>query len=357
MEKTEILKKFLEKGLQLDYESLDYFSKNQEKINPFFQRILNSEKPATLSLNFILSLLKPYDENVEILKTSHLTKNTLSVDDITKILNNRYSFLKKILSSRLDLINPISLNKITPKVKYFSAIVMVKEKINEENAIIVEDETVESKLYIDKEEDYKQILPDDVIGVVCEGGEKIKVKTIMWPDLQMKRTVSKTKEDINVGLVSKEFDKNLAESILKQKNVKHLLFIGSDGKITYSNDTQFEFNSPSTIRIEKAIVILLSNSELLKKYSEFNIDENTFLISVLKRRNLDPTFQLNKGFFEADPYLVDIVPDIFVVSGTKNSSSNNYKGTTIITLSDFAQDRKFWIINLKTRETINASLD
>ena len=357
MEKAEILKKFLEKGMQLDYESLEYFSKNQEKINPFFQRILNGEKPTTLSLNFVLSLLDLREEGIEILKIPKSEKKVHSVDDLTKLLHDRYSFLKKILSSRFDLINPISLNKITPKTKHFSAIIMVKEKLDDEKAIIAEDETSEYKMFIDKEEDFKQILPDDVIGVVCGGEDRIKVRNIMWPDLQMKRTVNRTKQDVSVALISGKFDESQAEEILKRGNVKHLFYIGENGRITYCNGVQTDLESPATIRIEKDITFLLSCSGFMKKYSDFVKDENGFLVSLLKRRSLNPTFQIENEMFDNDPYLIDTVPDIFVVSGTKNNSSNNYKGTTIITLSDLTQDKKFWIINLKSRETINASLE
>jgi DNA polymerase II small subunit/DNA polymerase delta subunit B len=357
MEKAEILRKFLEKGLQLDYESLDFFSRNTNQINNFFDKIPPNEKPTIISLNYIHDLLKDQNEEIEMLKSSKTSKNTLTVDEMMKILNNRYTFLKKILSSRLDLINPISLNKITPKTRHFSTIIMVKEKIKEEKAIIVEDETGEKKFFFENEDDFNQILLDDIIGVVCDLNERIKVKTVIWPDIQMKRAINKTAVDINVAIISNKYDEKLKENILKTRTeINHMIFVDNEGEITYSNKTETNALSPSTLKMEKNIIFLVTGSNFLIKYPEFSNNEDSFLISLLKRRNIDPTFELKDGFFETDPYLIETIPDIFVVAGTKKNLSANYKGTTIITVSNFEENKKFWIINLKSRETINVSL-
>jgi len=358
MEKQEILRKFLERGLQLDYQALDYFFKNQNKIDIFFQKISLEEKPTILSNEYILSILEEGEEDIEIIKKPEKTKTTLSIDDITKIVNKRYSFLKKILSSRLDLINPISLNKINPKLKHFSSIIMVKEKFDDERAILGEDETGEHKFFFENVKEFNQILLDDTVGVVCETSGRTVIKSVMWPDIQMKRNINKTSNEVNIAIIAHNFDATLAEKIQeKRSDLKYIIFVSDDGTITYSNKNKATINLPCMVKIQKAIAILFSDSKILAKYHEFKNNQQIFLISLLKRRCINPTFSFANESFENDPYLIDVVPDIFVVFGTESNNNNNYKGTTILTLSGFDIDQKFWTVNLKTRECINLRVE
>lgn len=356
MEKSEVLRKFLEKGFQLDFESLDFFSKNPTRINEFFDKLSMGEKPTIISLNIINEILKDQNTKIEIIKSLTLKKNTVSIDEMTKIISNRYQVLKKILSSRLDLINPISLNKITPKTKHFSTIVMVKEKVEEERAIVVEDETDQKTFFFDNNDDFNQIYLDDVIGVVCSFDEKIRIKTVTWPDIQMKRLVNKTTSDVNIAIILSKFSEDLKKQILKTKaEINYIIFIENSEKITLSNSVKMSTTSPSTMKIEQ-IIFLIVNNVFFSKYQKLLDDEQSFIISFLKRRNLDPTFNFKDGLFVEDPFLIETIPDVFVVSGTKNSITTNYKGTTVIGLQKFETSKKFVVINLKSRETINVSL-
>lgn len=356
MEKPEILRKFLEKGFQLDFESLDFFSKNPTRINEFFDKLPIGEKPTIISLNVINEILKDQNNKIEVIKSLTFIKNTMSIDEITKIMNNRYQVLKKILSSRLDLINPISLNKITPKTKRFSTIVMVKEKMEEERAIVVEDETDQKIFFFENKDDFNQICLDDVIGIVCNFNEKLRIKTVTWPDIQMKRFVNKTISDVNIAIILSKFSEDLKEQILKTRaEINYIIFIENNEKITLSNTVKINTTSPTTMKIEQ-IVFLITNNDFWAKYHQFLDDEQSFIISFLRRRNLDPTFNFKNGLFEADPFLIEIIPDVFIVSGAKNPITTNYKGTTVLGLQKFENTKKFTVINLKSRETINVSL-
>ena len=344
MEKAEVLKKFLNKGLQLDFESLEFFSKNPDEIEHFFQKISTKNRPTTVTISFINEVVNKQSEGLRILKTPKQAKSTLSVDGISQILNKRYNFLKKILSARIDLVNLISINKITPKVKRFSAIILIKEKFDDEKAFFGEDDTGEYKFFLKHGYDFEQILQDDVIGIICENDERVKVEKIIWPDIPMKREINKTKEDFFVSISNyKENEPAEGRNEIKQK----ILLEG--GHIKISSDT---FDFPLTAEINRGVVFLFMDSCFLKKYSEFEKDELTFSISLLKRRNLDPTFQFNQAIFVNDPFIVDTIPDIFVIFGSMKSTNTNYKGTTVITIPHLETEKAAWIVNLKTREVV-----
>lgn len=353
MEKQELLRLFLGKGLQLDYESLEYFFQNQQKINVFLEKISLKEKPAIITQQYVFSIMNEESNELEIVKTPVKIKKNVSVEDVTKILNTRYSVLKKILTSRLDLVNPISINKINPKLKHFSAIIMIKEKFDDEIEITGEDETGEFRFFFTRREDFDQVRKDDVIGVICENEGRTTIKTIIWPDLQMTRKINKTVNDVRVAVASTGFDSQLGKEIFeKKKDLNYLIFVDNDGKATCLNKSVTAAEYPCFIKIEKNIMFLIANLRFLRESGDVKENQNEIILFMLKRRNLKPTFALNNDVFKEDPYLIDTVPDVFIMAGAKSNSSVNYKGTTIITVSDFKADRKIWVINLKTREAI-----
>ena len=346
MEKANILRGFLEKGLQLDFESLEFFYNNPNKIDVFFEKISTESKPTTVTMDFINKTIKEENENLgfRILKTPKQLKNILNVDDISRVLNARYIFLQKILKSRIDLVNLISINRITPKAKRFSAIIIIKEKIDDEKAILGEDDTGEYKFFFMHGQDYEQLLPDDVVGVVCENAETAKVEKIIWPDLSMKREINKTREDLFVVISNHQEDaQDNDHDASKQK------ILLEKGHIKIGPNL---LDFPSTIEVSGGIIILLMDSCFLRKYSNFEKDEPAFIVSLLRRRNLDPTFQFNQAIFSNDPFIIEHAPDIFVVFGSAEASSSNYKGTTILTIPHSDTEKTSWIINLKTREVI-----
>ena len=69
MDQQEIVKLFLNKGFQLDSSSLDFFSQDPNKINSFLEEIdKTSEKPSTITFNFVKSILKEKPQ-IQVLKT------------------------------------------------------------------------------------------------------------------------------------------------------------------------------------------------------------------------------------------------------------------------------------------------
>ncbi|MEM3393829.1 MAG: hypothetical protein QXY79_02170, partial [Candidatus Methanomethylicia archaeon] len=125
MEKEKIVNIFLKKGLMLDFESLDYFSKNPEQIETFLEKIKEKEVPLIIKLESIKNLLE--EIKIREIKKKVLDKKIFSIDDISRVLLDRYERIKSFFSYRMDVINLVSINKITEKTKKFSLIVMIRE--------------------------------------------------------------------------------------------------------------------------------------------------------------------------------------------------------------------------------------
>jgi DNA polymerase II small subunit/DNA polymerase delta subunit B len=113
-------------------------------------------------------------------------------------------------------------------------------------------------------------------------------------------------------------------------------------------------SSPTLMKIENTILILACNGELFSEYKKIWKDKSSenIILNLLKKRHLSPIFNLNKKIYDDDIYTVDIVPDIFVSSNFDKPGYMNYKGTTIISNGSFLLEPIYWLINLKTRETI-----
>ncbi|HLC39826.1 MAG: hypothetical protein A2745_02575 [Candidatus Harrisonbacteria bacterium RIFCSPHIGHO2_01_FULL_44_13] len=340
MEKPEILKKFLDNGLQLDFESLDFFSHKPNQINTFLQKVPSVGKPTTVTINFINEILQQPESDVEILKVPEKSRATIDIDEFAALVNTRYIFLKKLLAGRVDLVNLISINKITPKVKKFSVIIIVKEKMDGENSIVGEDETGEHTFFFKKKADFEQVFLDDVIGIVCESDERIKIEKMFWPDLPLRREVTRTEEDLELTVSN--------YPLARAADGKEIAITTEGHKAKINADV---FDMPVMVKVKQSAVVLISNSKYLKKYQQREKNEEELIASLLKRRNLSPVIEADHAAFSNDPFLIDMVPDIFIIFDVQGSGSFNYKGTTVLMMPEREKEKTSWRINLKTRET------
>src|SRR5439155_21807325 len=91
IEKSEIIKIFMNKGHQLDSESLNYFLENPERLKPFLESIAKEEKiPFNINKQTILKVTeKEYIPNFERIKSSRY-KEKFSVQDMVSFVNKRY---------------------------------------------------------------------------------------------------------------------------------------------------------------------------------------------------------------------------------------------------------------------------
>jgi DNA polymerase II small subunit/DNA polymerase delta subunit B len=390
MEKEKIIRTFLEKGYQLDARSLEFFHENPEKLDIFFEKVASIAVPPTISLEFIKSLIEQKQE-VEVLKKFEFDTagKMLTIENITKYFADRYESLRKHLSGRLELVNLISINKITPKTKKFSLIVMVKE--NADRSLLVEDSTGEATVCM-RDETFEQIVPDEVIGVVCEKeNDAVNVKKIIFPNIPLKRDITRTEKNAYAIFISDMFldqidnSKKILDKIASVSCDKPYVFVLGNVSSKKEDITKFFENLPNNaykiflkgdidpemkiedvtmlshaalVKIEDNIIVLVCNGKIFSEYKKIwkGQPSENIMLNLLKKRHLSPVFDFNKKISDEDAYTIDTVPDIFVSSNFNKPGVTNYKGTTIASNGSFLSEPIYWLINLKTREIIKMDL-
>lgn len=380
MEKQEIVKLFLEKGLQLDPQSLEYLYSNQDSINFLIDKLLG-KNINIVTLDTIKSLLS---EDVIVLKEFKEKPRKISVDDIVNLLRERYEKISQILSRRFELVNPVSIRKITRKLKNFSIICLVRDKNVDKQSLIVEDNTGETEVFFNKElEDFNLITLDEVVGLVCETVENtIFVKKVVYPDIPFRKEINRVEEEVyclflsDFCIDSEKFNEKYFQKFLEwleeRRNKKILIFVL--GGISSKEDDieeflkklpskqnvyllkserdashkNFSFEDPVLIKV-KGLTMLLSHGELFKKYSElFKLPIEQTCVAMLRKRHLNPTVELGKTL--EDVYFLDTIPDIVACGSSNQPSFINYKNTTVLSCGNFTDTPTFWTVNLKTRE-------
>ncbi len=370
MEKSEIIKTFLNHGYQLDAPALDFLSKNQEKTNYFLGNIASIKPPSTISFNFL--------ENVFNLKGEYVEKEKFVVNDFVATLTSRYKKLKTMFNTRLDLINLISINKITPQTRKFSLIGLVIEK-TPKKSIVLEDETGRAEVILNSEI-FNQIIEDEVIGVVCENTNLILLsQNVIFPDIPLRKESKKSKDDTycffvsDIHMDSDQFNKVAFENFLNWLNEERGMNIFVLGDISQNEndvkqffellprkhkvfslkgeiDPKFNYTlqNPSSIILENVNFFLFHNPKI-NHY--IDLWGGQTMINLIKKRHLDPFFSPDDVFLKNDPYLLYTAPDIVVAAHTHVPSNIVYKNITALSTGSFVSQPIFWLINLRTRET------
>lgn len=390
MERNEIVKFFLNNKYQLSLEALEFFSKNTDKIS-FFLNLLKQEKeqPTIITNNIIEKFLKGVPSEIKILKNFEITSKPQSIEHLTKFFNKRYEDIKKILSRRIELVNLISINKISEKTKKFSLITLLKEKYND-GSLIIEDPTGTTTVYYKNKDkmDFDFLVNDEVVGLVCERkNNDILINRVIWPNTPLKKEVAMTSTEINCLFISdlhmnspefnrKSYEKfinwfkgldyenlitivlgDVSNNIEDIKNFFHdiqkkstVVFI--KGEIDPQNGLGISpLNDPCIIKIENVSIFISYGKIFSKYYNFFKTSPERVLVNLIKKRHLNPIFDIAKIYGE-DIYFLDFVPDIFAIGHFHEPATINYKGITIISNGSFVTKPIFWLINLKTRENI-----
>jgi DNA polymerase II small subunit/DNA polymerase delta subunit B len=390
---SEIIGMFLKKGYMLDKESLKFFVKNTDKIDSFLEKISSKKTHKTITLNIVNETLEPETgkPKIEILEAPKKEVKKFSVEEVTHFFNSRYEKIRKMFSGRLDLINPISINKISPNTKKFTIIAMITEKNEGDFSASVEDQTGNIEVFFAEPDQFKQLVIDEVVGLLCESQNGIhKAEKIIWPDVPLNKEVNKGKEDCYCLFLSdlhldnpkhqEKHYQNMKKWLEKKDyDISYVFILGGisskkEDVISFLNDlpidatkilaeksndfAELETNNsiflvdyPSLLQVDN-IKILLVNGEYLKKYKNtYNSDTSTTLLNLFKKRHLDPTFEPEESFTSENVLLLDKIPDIVACGTTGEPSLQNYKGTTIISTGNFMTEPIYWLINLRTRET------
>lgn len=386
MDSQEIIKLLLDKGLQIDPKSLEFFLANKKKLEDFLKKMSGKkdELPSSITIDFVKKILC----ELEILQDFSVPQKTYTTENAIHFFNNRYETMKKFFIDNPSLENLISVNKITESTKKFSIIAMVKEKDSAEKTIFVEDQTGEILVSVEGKE-FDDIVPDEIIGLVCEKTGSIpKASNVLFPDVPLKRDVNKTEDDVfclfisDFHFESENFNKKYYEKFLKWLDKfkypnLHIFVLGgvsSDEKtmkeffsklpedsvkiyLQDEMDTQFSadcnLSNPCLVKIDNVVMLLCSGGVLeyyVKLWSSLSVEK--VMLNLIKKRHIDPVFSANKKIFSEDIFILKTLPDIFAASHFHRPGELNYKGTSILSLGSFTQQPTFWLTNLKTREII-----
>lgn len=343
MEKSDILRTLLRNGYQVDVETLNYFYNDEKAFNKFLEETKKKNIPTTITRGIVDSILK---NDLEITEHS-VGKQIVTAEDFAKILFERFTIIKKILLSRLDLVNLVSISKIGEKTKRFSLVGIVREKDESTKTISIADDTGEINLRIDATF-INEILVNDVLGFVCERNENIHVANVVFPDVPLRRIVKNLDEECSIV-----FARRLAPKILgwlsEYKNQAYVFVFSGETSEIPNTKTILIGKNPTSVRILNALSVLLFNGSFLAKSMATKNIEN-FILSQFRKRYFNATVSFD-SFLMNNAFILQEIPDMIVIDGMDSAVQTNYKGTTLLTLDE----NTAWIINLRTREIIKLS--
>ncbi|MFH8080694.1 MAG: hypothetical protein QXO84_02325 [Candidatus Aenigmatarchaeota archaeon] len=310
MEEQEIIKKFLDLGVQLTNEAFSMVKKDPD----FFLAEIKKLKPRPFFITKdILNKIIEKKERTDfrIIKTIQLGKKALRVEDYANFYLKKYEKIKEIFVQAGY--SGMSINKIGETTKEFWTIGVVKEK--KKSSLVLEDPTGEIDIFFDgiMRQKIDEFCRDDVVAVFCEKiKDRFVVKKISHPDIPLSREVKKTKDELFVKIEQGD------ECVLSPN----------------------KYISPAFLQLDDIVFLLLPRKffEALK----FNITSED-IAGLLKKRFLLPS-TIDIAIGEIESLVLTELPDI-IVTDLEPSLCKNYKGTTIISVFD-----KSYEVNLHTRE-------
>ena len=385
--KKQMIGFFLSEGFQLDESSLNYLLNYTSRAGEIVAFMKEAHPGATtITSDSLKDFLEPNNFNIDFIKSSHPINKPYTTSMISNYLGSRYDFLQGVLQKRMELVNLTSISKIG-QTQQFSLIILIREIDYTTGEIVVEDKTGSTKLHFTNESGIYHLAKDEVIGVVChQHNNKIMIKNIVHPDININREIKREKDGIvcvflSVSNLEKEiaehdFHQNLHKQLASFDENKLCIFVMDDNSNTSQgieelkqhlpgksrkflltrsqqhHDGFINLEDPATIKIGTT-TIFLSSGTFLKEYDEiFKMMTDSTLINLIKKRHLNPTFKINNEIYEKDPYLLDIIPDIIAVGSAKAPNTINYKGIMVLVNGSFTTTPVFWGVNLQTREAI-----
>ncbi|MBI2542911.1 MAG: hypothetical protein HYW24_01875 [Candidatus Aenigmarchaeota archaeon] len=366
MDKSKIVKFFMERGAHVDKTVLDIIYNNDE----LFERLKSLDRkdlPHFITADFIAKL----QERAMPLSEKELK---LSSKDYLQYYIKRYDAIKQILINKPDLSNLVSVNKMSARMQKFSLIGIVTSV--DYDTLTIEDTTGTARLSIDNGLS-RTLTEDEVIGVVCEKtGNTHKAVKLIFPDTPVKKDVAKTKNDhlcffiSDIHMDSEKFNLEFYQKFLNWVNEQIPMTIFVLGNVSQEPSDIEKFikdvskhsiifighdNLPEGTKGHRdplvyeteGIKIFASEGNFLTPYiNRWSMQHDEAVINLLKKRHLNPTDILNE-----DSFFLKTLPDILAFGNIGKPSATNYKGTTIIFSGNFTSEPVYRMINLGTRET------
>jgi DNA polymerase II small subunit len=387
MTKQEIMSLFLKNRIQLDLGSIDYFEKSPEDIDVFLGRAKSMKIPSTVTLDFIQGALDGGNDKVKLLSSNEPMAGKLSAQDYAQYFSNRFDAISRMISRKMALIPLVSIGKIGSNSRKFSIVGIVKEKDETREEAVLEDSTGCITVQFDdrSKNDFKQLVTDEVIGAVCDQNGGVNASNIIWPDLPIRKDVSKSSKQINcvfvsdihkcdTGFMRESYSKFLDYLSGSEKDTK--VFVLGDvshdkkdvddffsdipkkcGKIFVRGDidpstdmADMVLPNPSMVNLG-GVNMLLCHGSFMEKYSMmWGASPEVVMTNLLKKRHIDPIFDPKSKIYKKDPFLLEAVPDIFASGHFHKPCMANYKCTTILSTGSFISHPIFWSVDISNRE-------
>jgi len=315
MEKIEILKSFLQDGIQITPKALELIVNNQEIID----KIKNYAKQKNLILideNVFLEFEKIEKQpEIKILYPEEIFNFT--IDDVLKTLKKRFEFLSKTIQENHHISNLTSIHKAKKLKKGEEATVigMIKDKTT--YTIVIEDFTGYETIQLDARI-VEKLFFDDIIAVnIKKEEEKFVGDKILFPSLSFFRKTINLKKELIITNSEIKFDDKIV--LLKPSEIIRV----------YIEDYK----------------LFLINSRVIKSYKQKNGNDVEVLISLIERRHLNPSFFICKKLYKKDLFLLDEIPDSIVVLNSREPFYKAYKGINIFFLPNgkklFLKEKRF----------------
>lgn len=348
MEAQEIIRKFISNGFQLNSDSLKFFLDNQEKMDSIISKLkILAPRPTTITKQQIQNLLSEIETELRVIQDFPKVGKTFTTSELAETFQNQYNTIKKFLINRIDLPNTISINKISDKLREFSIIARVSEI--DGNKIILEDLTkqISASISADAEQDGKLLIEGETSGFICTNGEHgLQVQKIIWPDIQFRKEIARSKTKAVIAF-SNTANEQIEEKIPKS-SIK--IFLGNEGLRFEKENENRKLPDPCIVEIG-GVKIFLSHGKMFENYLDRLGDTAAkIILNLVRKRLLFPPSAISENF------VLEEVPDIFVVDSFGAAESTTYKGTTFLSLGDPNKTKTAWITDLQTRENIKIDL-
>ncbi|MBU2520055.1 MAG: hypothetical protein KKB03_02325 [Nanoarchaeota archaeon] len=292
MEKKDIIKIFMEKGVLLSPQELKEIDEyNYEEI---LSKHIKPEEDKTIKYNKeeenkLEITTKPITkEQIEIIIKNFKKKKQVIPKDFIDYYNKKYEGIRNILTKKL---NATSINKAMDISSTSNIIGVVKQRA--QNGFVLEDQTGSIEIISKDDPPIGDIL--SVTGSSREG--KFFEKEIVYPDIPLTHRINSLKGEITLE---------------KQ-----------DGKINViSSAVTKETTTPSHIRIKKG-----DREVLVFIYEPIEPIRQDHVVELLKKRHLSP--KISEILYDDDPFIIEPVPDVVVLFGGEEYVKN-YKGVTVV---------------------------
>ena len=292
MEKRDIIKIFMEKGVLLSPQELE--ETDESNYEEILSKHIKPEEDKTIKDNKEEETLSKETaepktkEQIEIIIKSFKKKKQMLPKDFIEYYNKKYTGIRDILIKK---INATSINKTMNISSTSNIIGVVKE--HAQNGFVMEDQTGTIEVVSRSDPIIGDIFA--VTGSSREG--KFFEKEIIYPDIPLTHKPTSLEGEITL--------------------------LREDGKINISSEFIIkEFQAPSHIKIKKGdrevVIFVYEPNEPIRQ---------EHVVEILKRRHLSP--KISEILYDDDPFLLEPVPDVVFLFGGEEFTKN-YKGVTVI---------------------------